>query len=439
MSKVLKRVSAILLSMAMISSVFVGCSSDSASTNLDSVSSGEKTKLTLWHIQTGKAIDILRGSAERFMEENPQYEVEVVDMTNDSYKQKLSLAMSSNQIPDIYVQWGGANLATYVEAGQCADITEFMEKDNYKDKFIDAGIQQCTYNGKIYGVPVENVSVAGFFYNKEVFEKYGLEEPKTISELEAICEKLKSEGVAPFALANSTKWTGSMYFMYLATRYGGLLPFEDAASGKGSFENETFEYAGNKIQEWVKAGYFNEGFNGMDEDSGQARQLLYKGEAAMDLMGSWFSGTVIGENPDFIDKLGFFPFPEIEGSSVDQSLCIGTIGDNLYSISESCEDKEGAFKLIQSLLDDQALKEREEYGKIIPLKSFEAKDDLTKEILDTVNESTGVQLWYDQSLPAEVAEIHKSTSQEIFGLTMTPEEANKELQSAMESYIEKNK
>ena len=273
----------------------------------------------------------------------------------------------------------------------------------------------------------------------EVFEKYGLEEPKTISDLEAICEKLKSEGVAPFALANSTKWTGSMYFMYLATRYGGLSPFEEAVLGDGSFENEAFEYAGNKIQEWVKAGYFNEGFNGMDDDSGQARQLLYKGEAAMDLMGSWFSGTVIGENPDFMDKLGFFPFPELEDSTEDQSLCIGTIGDNLYSISESCKDKEGAFKLIQSLLDDEALKEREEYGKIIPLKSFEAKDDLTQKILDTVNEATGVQLWYDQSLPAEVAEVHKSTSQEIFGLTMTPEEANKELQSAMESYIAKNK
>lgn len=31
-----------------------------------------------------------------------------------------------------------------------------------------------------------------------------------------------------------------MYFMYLATRYGGLAPFEDAVSGDGSFENEAF-------------------------------------------------------------------------------------------------------------------------------------------------------------------------------------------------------
>lgn len=433
MNKSLKKIASVIASVAMMSTLVVGCGNKSSGEETK-----EKTKLTLWHIQTSTAADVIKGSAKRFMEANPEYDVEVVDMTNDSYKQKLAMAMSSNQTPDIFIQWGGSGLIDYVNSGKIADLTEFMNKDNYKDKFIDAGINQCSYNGKIYAVPVENVSVAGFFYNKDVFDKYGLEEPKTIADLETICAKLKENGVAPFALANATKWTGSMYYMYLATRYGGLEPFANAAAGNGSFENEAFEYAGNKIQDWVNKGYFNEGFNGMDDDSGQSRQLLYKGDAAMDLMGSWFTGTVLGENPDFIDKLGFFPFPALESSKADQTLCAGTIGDNLYSISEQCKDKEGAFKLIQSLLDDQALTERKDLGKIIPLKDFKPDDTLTQEILDTVNKASGVQLWYDQYLPAEVAEVHKSTSQEIFGLTKTPEDADKELQAAMDAYMEKN-
>lgn len=397
----------------------------------------EKTKLTLWHIQTGTMASCLENSAERFMEANPQYEVEVIQMQNDSYKQKLSMAMSAGEAPDIYVHWGGSSMIDYVEAGQCADITEFMNQDNYKDEFVDAGIEQCTYNDKIYAVPVENVSVAGIFYNKDVFENYGLEEPKTLKELETICDKLVEEGVAPFALANATKWTGSMYFQYFATRKGGLEPFQNAAAGTGSFEDETFQYAGEKIQEWVDKGYFNEGFNGMDDDSGQARQLFYTGQAAMDLMGSWFPGTVIGENPDFIEKVGFFPFPQLEDSDADQSLCVGTVGDNLYSVSENCKDKEGAFKLIQSLLDEEAQKERKSFGKIVPLKNYKADDELTQEILDTVNAASGIQLWYDQYLPSEVAEVHKSTSQEIFGGQKTPEEADTELQKAMQDYLAK--
>ena len=395
----------------------------------------EKTKLTLWHIQTGTMASCLENSAKRFMEENPQYEVEVVQMQNDSYKQKLSMAMSAGETPDIYIHWGGSSMIDYVEAGQCADLTEFMEKDNYKDQFVDAGIEQCTYDGKIYAMPVENISVAGIFYNKDIFEEYDLEEPETLTELEAICDKLVEEGIAPFALANATKWTGSMYYQYFATRKGGLEPFQNAAAGTGSFEDEAFVYAGEKIQEWVDKGYFNEGFNGMDDDSGQARQLFYTGQAAMDLMGSWFPGTVLGENPDFIDHVGFFPFPTLEDSEVDQTLCVGTVGDNLYSISENCEDKEGAFKLLQSLLDEEAQVERKSFGKIVPLKNFEAEDELTQEILDTVNAAAGIQLWYDQYLDPSVANAHLDGNQEVFGLTMTPEEANQMMQEAMEEYL----
>ena len=74
----------------------------------------------------------------------------------------------------------------------------------------------------VYAVPYQNVSLAGIFYNKEMFEKYGLSEPKTLADLENICKTLKDNGITPFALANGSKWTGSMYFMNLATRYGGL-------------------------------------------------------------------------------------------------------------------------------------------------------------------------------------------------------------------------
>ena len=437
MNKNLKRMATVITTVVMMSSLLIGCGSNNSSAVSGTASA--KTKLTLWHIQTATAKDAIHASVERFMKANPQYEVEVVDQVNDSYKQKLAMSMSSNQTPDVFMQWGGSGLIDYVNSNKIADLTDLMSKDNYKGKFIDAGINQSSYNGKIYAVPVENVSVAGFFYNKDVFAKYGIQEPKTISELEAACDKLKANGVAPFALANATKWTGSMYYMYLATRFGGLNAFADAAAGKASFESPAFEFAGNKIQDWVKKGYFINGFNGMDDDSGQARQALYKGDAAMDLMGSWFSGTVLGENPDFISKLGFFPFPALDGSKEDQSLCAGTVGDNLYSISETCKDKEGAFKLIQSLLDDQALQDRKKLGKIIPLKDFKPDDALTQEILDTVNNAKGVQLWYDQYLPAEVAEVHKSTSQEIFGLTKTPQDADKELQTAMDAYKAKNK
>ena len=50
-----------------------------------------------------------------------------------------------------------------------------------------------------------------------------------------------------------------------------------------------------------------------------------------------------------------------------------------------------------------------------------------------------MQIFYDQYMPPTVAEVHKDTCQQIFGLAVTPEEANAELQDAMQTYLKENK
>ena len=445
-----KKYASILLAGFMILGAFTACSksngsgddaqSTNESTSNDKAPSsdggGEKKKLEFWHIQTnGEAPNIIQASVDRFVEENPEYEVNVSVIVNDSYKQKLSVAMSSGQMPDVFISWGGGPMNEYVDAGNIIDLTPFMEQDQYKDKFLTAAIAQSSYKDKIYAVPVENVAICGVFYNKDVFAEYGLSEPKTLAELENICEVVKSKGKTPFSLANKTQWTGSMYFMNFATRYAGTEPFKKAISGEGSFEDPAFEYAGTKIQEWVDKGYFNVGFNGADEDSGQSRQLMYTEDAVMTIMGNWFFSNVVGENPEFVDKIGFFTFPEIEEGTGDPKIVIGTIGDNLYHISSTCENPDGAFKMIQHLLDETAVKERLSIGRICPLNDIELEDPVLQSIYDKVKEAPDVQLWYDQSLPPEVSQVHKNTSQEIFGKTMSPAEADKQLQEAMQAYL----
>ncbi|MDO4277139.1 MAG: hypothetical protein Q4D16_26050, partial [Eubacteriales bacterium] len=58
----------------------------------------EKTKLTLWHIQTGTMASCLDNSAQRFMEENPQYEVEVIQMQKCDVKSRNELLTVSYPI-----------------------------------------------------------------------------------------------------------------------------------------------------------------------------------------------------------------------------------------------------------------------------------------------------------------------------------------------------
>jgi raffinose/stachyose/melibiose transport system substrate-binding protein len=391
----------------------------------------DPVKLTLWHIQTTDPMPgIIEDSMKRFKTDNSNYDVEVSVIQNDAFKTKLQISMSSNSMPDIFPHWSGGPMNEYVDSSKLADLTSNMNENNYKERFMDAAINQASYKDKIWAVPVENTSVAMFFYNKDLFAKYNLQVPKTTKELEAVCDTLKSKDIIPFSLANKTQWTGSMYYMYLVDRIGGAGAFNDAAGRTGSFENEAFTQAGNIIQDWVKKGYFNKGFNGLDEDSGQSRTLLYSEKAAMTLMGSWFLSTAAGENKDFMSKVGSFPFPAVEGGKGDANSVVGTVGDNFYSVAAECKDVAGAFKAITYLIDDTAVAKRIEAGKIPPVKGVKVSDPLLQEVLNSVQKAPSVQLWYDQYLSPEMAQLHKDTSQAIFGLAKTPEEVNKEMEAA---------
>lgn len=373
------------------------------------------------------------------------YKIDNQPTQNDKYKEKLVIAMSSGECPDMYSTWSGGPMNEYIDSGFAQPLDDLYEKYGLKDRFMEGALEQASYNGKIYAVPVKNISVAGVYYNKALFEKYNIEVPATVSELEAACDTFKANGILPFTLANGPKWTGSMYFQCLAVRKGGLEPFQKACEGRGSFQDECFVYAGEKIQEWVNKGYFPDGFNSMSEDDGQSKQLFYTEAAAMYLTGSWgtasFKTDTEEGGSDFYSKVGWFNFPAVDGADADASILCGTLGDQFISFNCTGEKLEAAFKYAVGLSDDDTLEKCVEIGLTPPIKGIEEKisDPLARQIVDAANEASSVQLWYDQYLSPSVANAHLDGNQEVFGLTMTPDEANKKMQDAQQELLEDRK
>ena len=342
-------------------------------------------EITYWNIAVESPDkDIVTAAVDKFNKETKSgYTVNQVAIQNDTYKEKLVIAMSSGECPDMYSSWSGGPMYEYIDSGFAQPIDDLLDQSDVKDKLLDAAIEQGSYNGHVYAIPYLNVSLAGIFYNKDMFKQYGLEEPKTLADLENICATLKENGITPFALANASKWTGSMYFMSLAARYGGLEPFQNAVAGTGKFTDDCFIKAGEKIQEWVNNGYFPDGVNSLSEDDGQAKQLMYQETAGMLLCGSWYTGTFQTDSEEFYQKIGWFPFPAIDDSDADPTI----------------------------------------------------QDPVVKEIFDAAQEASSIQLWYDQYLPTSVATAHLDGLQEVFGLTKTPQEAQEEMQKAMDEYL----
>ena len=365
------------------------------------------------------------------------YTVEQVATVNDQYKSKLAVAMASGECPDMYIHWTGGPMVDYVNSGYAADLTELVEEYGLKDLYTEASLEQCTIDGKIYAIPVKNNSIAVFFYNKAMWEEKGYEVPETLDDLEALCDQMVADGITPFALANQPQWTGSMYYMYLVARHGGAEVISAAYDGTGSLVNDSTIFAGQKIEEWVEKGYFPEGVNSLSPDNGDDRALLYQG-AGMMLQGTWQTGSIKEENPEFFENLGVFTFPIIPDSEADQTTIVGTLGDNFISINAEGEKLEEAFKVASYYSTEEFRELDQSLGNIPPLKAATADDPVNQELIDILGAASGVQLWWDQYLPAAVADVHKTATQKLFDCSETPEAVAEEQQAAMDEYLASN-
>lgn len=441
-------VTALTMSVLMGLSV-VGCGSSGGEKSADKSTSTKKSDedktITFWNTGTeGADKETYDRVVEKFNKENKGgWTVENIPTQNDKYKEKLVIAMSSGECPDMYTTWSGGPMNEYIKSGYAQPLDELYDKYEIKDRFMEGALEQASYDGKLYAIPVKNISVAGIYYNKDLFEKYDIEVPKTLDELEKACDIFLENGITPFTLANATKWTGSMYFQCLAARKAGLEPFQNAAAGTGTFEDESFVWAGEKIQEWVNKGYFPDGFNSMNEDDGQSKQLFYQETAAMYLTGSWSTASFKTDSEDggsdFYDKIGWFSFPAVSDSDADSSILCGTMGDQFISFNCKDEKLDAAFEMASNFSSEETVEFMIGLNLIPPIKGIESKvtDPLSKSIVEAANNASAVQLWYDQYLDPSVANAHLDGNQEVFGLTMTPEEANKKMQDAQQEYLNK--
>jgi raffinose/stachyose/melibiose transport system substrate-binding protein len=155
-------------------------------------------------------------------------------------------------------------------------------------------------------------------------------------------------------------------------------------------------------------------------------------------MGSWFNSTVITEKPEYkAEKMGIFKFPRDEDGIGNPDTVIGTVGDNFYHVAASSKNPGKTFELITHFVDEEGTKDILAAGRIPPLKGIVLDDPILAELFGQVESAPDMQLWYDQSLSPEVADVHKVTSQEIFGLTLNPQAAAQQLQDAQAAYLKK--
>lgn len=383
----------------------------------------QPTVITIWHIATeGDPFrPVLQQALDNFNAAHTNVRFEAQAIANDRFKQQLQQAVASGQTPDVFQTWGGGLLENYVQMGVVRDIPELSGEA--KQRFHPDALRYSTFNGKHYAVPA---NMAGIFlwYNRDLFERFDIELPYTWTQLINACREFKQNGVVPIGLGNLNQWPGSFWYAYLVMRIGGSAAFLDSfQSLEPSFLMQPpFIEAGWRVQEAVNAGCFEPGYN--QQDFGTAQTLLATGAAAMQLQGDWNLGGLKNTNRELAENsIGVLSFPSVDGGQGDTASLLGGTGQAFAIAADA--PPETADALLELLSSDTFGRSVAENGFIPALVGFDTliTDPLVRQMASMLREASYVQLYYDQLFPPPLAQNHLRTTQQLFDLALTPEQA----------------
>ncbi|PZG13444.1 sugar ABC transporter substrate-binding protein [Nonomuraea aridisoli] len=425
------RVKGLAMGLALLVAGVAACGT-SGPQQAGSTSADGNAAPSAWII-SGVTAKAFQNSFDSWNAAHPGQRFAIQEFANDPYKQKIRTAVGARQAPTLIYGWGGGVLKSYVDAGAVEDLSDIADDPALKERFLPAIAAAGTVNGKTYAVPNNGVKPVVIYYNKDLFAKIGAQPPKTWNELMALVPRFTGAGIAPFTVSGQAKWPLLPWLAYLVDRIGGPRVMNDVAAGKpNAWSDPAVTEANQKIQQLVKAGGFVKGFSSISTDSGADVALMYTGKAAMTLGLPATYQTIKTADPAFITggKLGYFPFPAVEGGKGDPADVVGN-PTNFWSISSAATpaQKQAAREYIKSdLLNQKYAADLLAVGNVPPVTGVE--DSIAKSedpayfsmIYELAAKAPNFQLSLDQALAPEQGDKLLTALQQIFLGEITPEQ-----------------
>jgi raffinose/stachyose/melibiose transport system substrate-binding protein len=389
---------------------------------------------TYWSLSGPPGQPIRQAAIDRFDKANPNTKISATFFQNDAYKQKIKTAIGAGQGPTLIWGWGGGGLKSYVQANQVEDLTDwFNQNPDVKNKILPSSFGAATVNGKIYAMPIETVPPIVLFYNKKVFDKVGVQPPRSYGDIQALVPKFNAAGIAPFSLGGQSRWTNMMWLEFLLDRQAGPDVFNRVFAGeKNAWSDPAVLEMLKKVQDLVKSNAFIKGFSSITADSNADQALLYTGRAAMMLHGSWSYGIQQSQGGNFVKSggLGWMNFPPIEGGKGDPSDTVGNPGQYLsLSSKATAEQKDTAKKFFSTtLLDNDEAKGWIQSGGVPIIKGSNTQLAASPDapfltfVYDVASKAKIFAQSWDQALSPTAAEVLLDNIAKLFQLSISPQQ-----------------
>ncbi|MBR8742283.1 ABC transporter substrate-binding protein [Nocardiopsis sp. MG754419] len=325
---------------------------------------GDQVEVFSWWTGGGEEAG-LNALIERFEEDNPDIEfvnAAVAGGSGTNAQAVLEGRLQSQDPPDSFQGHAGAELQDYIEAGYLAPMDDFFDEQGLQDALPDQLVEQITYDGSVYSVPVNIHRSNVMWFNPTLLEEAGVDAPpETLDELLDALEAVAEETDA-IPMAVGAQWTVShLLESVLLGSLGGDTynslwePGADWNTSEVADALSTFEQIMEHTQEESAA-----------EDWQEAARRVSDGEAAFNIMGDWAAG--------YFEEVGALP-----GQDYDWAASPGTDGTYMW-LSDSFTLPAGAPNEEAALTWLELVASQEGQDLFNPLKgSIPAREDADPE------------------------------------------------------------
>lgn len=277
--------------------------------------------------------------AEIYERDHPDIKISVEVLGDDYYKVLQTRAASGN-MPDIFMTSGYHDNAVY------KDYMMDLSDEPFAEQIKETARECVSLEGKIVGMPVQ-MSGNGIVYNKEIFEKYQLKIPETITELEQVCRKLGESGITSFVNQFKEEWLLAQFLDY------GFAGMEDPNVYMEELSNKTVTVSKTQnmrdLINVLDLMLVNGQENPLETGWNEAAVLFSTGEYAMMFEGVWTYGMLEKLNPDI--KVGLFALPLT--NDVNQTK-LTTDVNGVWHIAKASKHPDEAKELLNWIADSEA-------------------------------------------------------------------------------------
>jgi sn-glycerol 3-phosphate transport system substrate-binding protein len=334
------------------------------------------TEIQWWHSMTGANNDRVNALAKRFNDSQKDYKVNAV--YKGSYPESMAAAIAAyraGNAPHVLQVFEVGTGTMMAAKGAIKPVYEVMSEGGEKfdpKSYVPAVAGYYTNTkGQMLSFPF-NSSTTVFYYNKDAFEKAGLDPnraPQTWPEVVSAMAKLKASGHAcPFTTGWQT-WTqlesfSAWHNVPFLTKENGFGGSDAKLVFNGPLQVKHIE----NMQDWIKKGYFVYGGRKNEPEA-----KFFSGECAMLTTSSAAYGT-IKQNAKFKFAESTLPYYG-DAAGAPQNTIIG--GASLWIMGGKSKDEyKGVAKFLTFLSQPEVQAEFHQATGYLPITM--AAYDLTK-------------------------------------------------------------